>query len=526
MWLIIRKELFEHILTFRFIVGFIACNLLFGVITYVLAQDFVLRQQRIEAAKLQENDTRAGWQTWSFVRPTVFKEPSPLSVFATAGGRQYGSRVWISHSRVPMFTEDEAAGGTDSDFLGFFFTFDFVTIAGLFISLMALLFSFDLVSGEKERATLRLLLSYSVQRSILFISKFLGSLLALAVVVASATILSIIVLTLVVGTPMTPEDWLSLAAMFLAGLLYGAVFVALGLLISTRMHTTASSLIVCMMVWIGFVLILPSALAFYSSEFGMSGDAREFDRNMTALNTEYSPLIYRFGYDPRDYEFMANVHGGRDGQIVYRMMGDNARRRLSAIRPEALEAQYAYAERRFGIEQAYHDQRQAKTALSANLLRLSPISSYANLLNAIARADYASHEDFMAQSRRYREQVIAYIRGKGGYDSDRWFTNDEPTALHRDFANLAETMTLAQQGAIFAGAEYPDIHNQFKLFMEAMDKDPKRRLNLSDLPAFSWRRPDLGEALAQASLDLILLVSLAAVCIALSAISFNSYDPR
>jgi ABC-type transport system involved in multi-copper enzyme maturation permease subunit len=526
MWLIIRKELFEHILTFRFIVGFIACNLLFGVITYVLAQDFLLRQERIEAAKVQENETRAGWQTWSYVRPTVFKESSPLSVFATAGGRQYGSRVWISHSRVPVFTEDEATGGTDSDFLGFFFTFDFVTIAGLFISLMALLFSFDLVSGEKERATLRLLLSYSVQRSILFISKFLGSLLALAVVVASATILSIIVLTLVVGTPMSPEDWLSLAMMFLAGLLYGAVFVALGLLISTRLHTTASSLIVCMMAWVGLVLLLPSAIAFFTSEFGLSRDARDFDRNMSALLEEYSPQMFLFGYDPRDYEFLANVHGGRDGQIVYRMVGDNARKRLRPLLPQALAAQNAYAEKRFGLEEAYRARRQEKTALSVNLLRISPVSSYANLLNAIARADMASHEDFMAQARRHREEVIAYIRGKGGYESDRWFTNDVPNALHRDFVNLAETMTLQEMGAFFTGEQAQEFHLKFKGFMDAMDRDPARRLNLSDLPAFEWKRPDLFSALTHAATDLILLIAVAAVFITLSAISFNRYDPR
>lgn len=526
MWLIIRKELFEHILTFRFIVGFVACNLLFGVITYVLAQDFLLRQERIRASVVQENDNRAGWQTWSFVRPTIFKEPSPLSVFATAGGHQYGSRVWISHSRIPVFTEDESAGGTDSDFLGFFFTFDFVTIAGLFISLMALLFSFDLVSGEKERATLRLLLSYSVQRSILFVCKYLGALLALAVVVVSATILSVIVLNMVTGAALVADDWASLAAMLCAGMLFGSVFIALGLLISTRMHGTASSLVVCMMVWVGLVLVLPSAIAFFTSEFGMSADSREFERNMTALNAEYLPLMNTFGYDPQDHEFIANVHGGRDGQIVYRMLGDNARRRLATKQAPALQAQYEYAEKRFGLEQAYHARRRAKTDLSVNLLRLSPVSSYANLLNAIARADFGSHERFMTQARRFREEVIAYIRGKGGYTNDRWFTNDEPNALHREFATWAEEYTLADQGRIFTGDEYPDLHQQFKKFMDAMDQDPKRRLTLSDMPAFVWRRPALGEALSTAAVDLLLLVSAAAVCIALSAISFNGYDPR
>ena len=193
MWTIIRKEAFENFLTLRFIIGFAASVIALGLVTYVLTQDFLLEWEIAEAAEYDQEQEIQSWEVYSQVRPTIIKQPSLLAVFGSDLGRSWGKRVFISHTRIPVFTSDETSSGTTADFLGFFYSFDFVTVVQIFISLLALLFSFDLICGEKQRGTLKLVLSNSTKRTTVYAGKFFGALLTLAPVVLAGFAMSYLI---------------------------------------------------------------------------------------------------------------------------------------------------------------------------------------------------------------------------------------------------------------------------------------------------------------------------------------------
>jgi hypothetical protein len=305
-------------------------------------------------------------------------------------------------------------------------------------------------------------------------------------------------------------------------LLAGA-FAAVGMLISSLTHRTATSLIVCMIVWVFLVLVLPSAVGFVSTEFGFSEDAREFNRSLRTLYQEYDERIWLVRYYDRDYFLMANNQGGEDGQTICRIIGDNATKFLMGLLPQAISAQNEFAAKRFDLESHYYATRKAKTELTDNLMRLSPSSLYGNIVNAFTRTDTDAHEDFIARARRYREEVIEFIRSNSGYTSKRWFTNDVEDTPYRDLVRRAETMTQSEMGMAF---QDPQLVPQFMRWVEEAMTDPARRLDLSGMPRFRMEQPSLAAALASASFDILLLVVFTAVCITLTYIRFFRYDPR
>jgi len=120
-----------------------------------------------------------------------------------------------------------------------------VTLASLFVPLVALVLSHDAIVGERERNTLGLLLSMPVSRAEVVLAKFVGRGTALALSVA-----------LGIGTAVAfaaPAQRAVLLSLVLPTLLLGLAFLAIGMLISTLSprQTVAASLVV--VVWFGLV---------------------------------------------------------------------------------------------------------------------------------------------------------------------------------------------------------------------------------------------------------------------------------
>ena len=121
-----------------------------------------------------------------------------------------------------------------------------------------MLFAFDMVSGEKEKGTLRQSLSNSLKRPILIIGKWIGGFTSLILPFLIAVLLGTILVTLSPLVQMNGEDWVRLGLFLLSSVIYLAVFFSLGLLISSLVHRSSSSLVICLFLWAMLVFLIPS----------------------------------------------------------------------------------------------------------------------------------------------------------------------------------------------------------------------------------------------------------------------------
>lgn len=121
------------------------------------------------------------------------------------------------------------------------------------IPLIALMLSFDALVGEFERGTMMLLLTYPVSRWQVIIGKFIGHTLILFIAIFAGYGGSMLIMTLVTGGSL--EGWQAYATMMFSSLILGAIFIALGYLVSVLVKERATAAGTAIGLWLIFVVL-------------------------------------------------------------------------------------------------------------------------------------------------------------------------------------------------------------------------------------------------------------------------------
>ena len=127
------------------------------------------------------------------------------------------------------------------------------------VPLIALLISHDAIVGEIDRGTMTLLLSYPVRRSQVLVGKFLGHIAILAFATCVGYGLAAVAL-LATGKAIGGGSWTAFTTMTASSVLLGAVFVAIGYLVSALVRDRGTAGGIAIGVWLVFVVIYDMAL--------------------------------------------------------------------------------------------------------------------------------------------------------------------------------------------------------------------------------------------------------------------------
>jgi Cu-processing system permease protein len=127
------------------------------------------------------------------------------------------------------------------------------------VPLIALLLSHDAIVGEMERGTMLLLLSYPIGRNQVILGKFLGHLAILSFATLFGYGAAAVALA-ATGTEIDATSWSSFISMLGSSVLLGAVFIAIGYLVSARVRERSTAGGIAIGIWLFFVLIYDMAL--------------------------------------------------------------------------------------------------------------------------------------------------------------------------------------------------------------------------------------------------------------------------
>jgi Cu-processing system permease protein len=127
------------------------------------------------------------------------------------------------------------------------------------VPLIALLISHDAIVGEIDRGTMTLLLSYPVRRSQVLFGKFLGHIAILAF--ATFVVYGLAAAALLAsGEAIGSGSWTAFVTMTASSVLLGAVFVAIGYLVSALVRDRGTAGGIAIGIWLVFVIIYDMAL--------------------------------------------------------------------------------------------------------------------------------------------------------------------------------------------------------------------------------------------------------------------------
>ena len=448
LWEIIKKEVHSNIITARFIVGFFICLMLISASTYVGIQDYERRLNDYNTAVREHRDEVLKVRVYSELRPRVDRKPNRLSIFSQGMDKRLGNTFRAELPAVPMIYDGQKHGAYNP-FLALFLSIDLTFIFQVVLSLLALLFAYDAISGEREAGTLRLMMSNSIPRSSVLIGKYLSALLSLFWPIAVSVIVALLMIMLSGKVSLTDGDFLRIFIIVFVSLLYVSLFYLIGLLISTKTQRTATSLMLAMFVWVFLTIVYPNAGAFLADHAIKFAPSEGRYSRITELWSE-------FGRDRDEYKKKVvpkhSTHGssssssqssGSSDTLLYYVFESKAVN--GNYKPEstvdALKQYYQYVEplrirtayRTWQIrKQALDESYERKQRLTMNLLRLSPMVIYDNASATLAGADLGSIMHFVEQVRKYRESFIQYLNDQRAFSSVQWFkygdgkTEDKP----------------------------------------------------------------------------------------------------
>lgn len=248
---IVKKEILGNLVSYKFYVVILLSAVLVATSFFVMSRDFKGRLADYQLIKPEPG------------APIAVVPPNPLSIFAK------GLEESLTRSFEVGATGTEVRAGQTSGnvIFAFFPTPDLVYIIKVVLSLVALLFGFDAVSREKEAGTLKLTLSNAVSRSSLLIGKWAGNFLSLTVPFLLVTGLGLAVMSFDPDLRLSPAGLGRFALILAAGLVYIALFLSLGLLVSSLVRRSATSLIVLLLVWSVLVFVLPNLGTLLARQF-------------------------------------------------------------------------------------------------------------------------------------------------------------------------------------------------------------------------------------------------------------------
>lgn len=248
---IVRKEILANLVSSKFYVVILLSTVLIATSFFVMARDFKGRLADYQIIRPEPG------------APIAVLPPQPLSIFAK------GLEDSLTRSfEVATTGIDVRAGQASGNVIfSFFPTPDLAYIIKVVLSLVALLFGFDAVSREKEEGTLKLTLANAVPRSSLLLGKWAGNFLSLAVPFLLAAGLGLALMSFDPDLRLSGPELGRLVLILAAGLVYIALFLSLGLLVSSLVRRSATSLVVLLLVWAALVFVLPNLGTLLARQF-------------------------------------------------------------------------------------------------------------------------------------------------------------------------------------------------------------------------------------------------------------------
>lgn len=417
---IVIRELYDHLSSLRFALTTLLILILMIVNAVVYLGEYkqrvgIYRGRTIASQNRLQSRCETLYDLVLRGPGHLYKKPSPLS-FCADGGEKHlldevrGStegrtRRWWNGDTSYEFTEIWALAyppnvdilfiaeqvPSEKSIMPNYIKIDWGFVTAVLLSFMGILFTFDSISGEQERGTLRLMLSNSISRSAVICGKFLGAFFTITMPFLIGAIVSISIIYLSGAVPFNSNHWVRLGLIVCVALIYTSIFIFLGILISSRVRESSTSLAILLLIWTVWVVLLPNALGSLGNRLHTRPSAREF---------------------------MARARDSREdlqGRYFARIK-EPPKRETPATIATALGAEYVNkdAELRDRLHTGYLSTELRQIQAARSLTRISPAAIVQYAFEGLAGTGLPRHLDFISQTRQYAKQFRQFL-----IDTDR-----------------------------------------------------------------------------------------------------------
>jgi len=440
------------ILDFRFVIASLLFLVLIPLGMYVSRKDY---EQRLANYNLEHQMYRQkyGKEVSSKVEVQGFRPPSVLSIFALGLDHYIPDKIITSRTGVFGTAKDIRAGDSPSLLFG---RMDLLFNVCFVASLVALAFTFNSISGEKQAGTLGLMLANSIPRSHILLSKIAGTYVSLLIPFVMSLLIASIILELSQDISiLLPQLYPSYLIILVVTLVFILTMVTLGVLISGMTQKPIISITVSLFVWVIMVLALPKvspmlARIIYPVETEQVVSLRKqmvLDDIQKTYIQESTKIHNKYQHIPKE---LIIKYFAWKGALTAKL-----REELGSVIPfdaELTVLSKKYQERinyEIGpIVQNHRNKMNIQNTIAMNISRLSPASCYTYLVSGLSNTGTREFDKFMENAQEFQDEVKKAIYDN--YQLRVWKSGSQRTTLrdppdtvpdmHYRYANMAEIL--------------------------------------------------------------------------------------
>lgn len=395
-WTIVKRELLSHIQSLRFSASFILCVVMMAASIHLLTEKQAQPENQVVAnggIRLHEwnSDTLDHLARHG---PVLYRREPTLGVLCIGLGNKMSISANASaydqpqHSPRLPFLHNSAAL--------LFPAFDYCLIVGIVVSLIAIVFTYDLIAGDRENGTLKLTLANSVSRHSVLYAKWLGSFLSFLAGYIPGLLLILLYMTLHPSISLRTEDYVSILTIDILSVLYAACFFSLGLLVSCWCKNSRTSLLTLLMLWTVLTLIIPGFSAYLGATLRPASPSYEIAKQVQEIKWE------------------ANMKA--EEKLITYLTRQNATAipendaRFDAYWNHVFREEIRSSYRDISSIRHPHTQKLSRQIeLSKSISCLSPFSSFVYLTSDLCHTGLASNLYFRRLVDKYQGKFIGYI---------------------------------------------------------------------------------------------------------------------
>ena len=418
---IIAREFLNNILNLRFMVGLVLCVIITVACVIILSHDY---RQEMEDYYIRVNLQDEFLSNYAY-RAGLFRmipRQKPPERFRPL---------------IIGISGDENVESLDDNPLPILFPpFDFLFIVTIIMSLLAILFSYDTISGERQSGTLRLVIANSISRTKILFGKLVGGAASLLIPFILSLLVGALYISINPSIQWDGSAWAELALLTAASITFITLFYLLGLMVSTFSRYSTTSILNCLFLWILLILVIPNMCPYISAQLYripsiketqrrdeeierhslkvarelMKESAKKFRGNYGKLFSEFESM--KFGgvgllIDAKpEHRKAAQQRADADPEFkammdAFREEGEKAREELIRIREES-DMLWEDLETRAALQ----------TKLAKNLACISPFANFVYVARDLTGTGLRSLEHFEQTKDEYKNQLRPYFNKK------------------------------------------------------------------------------------------------------------------
>jgi ABC-type transport system involved in multi-copper enzyme maturation permease subunit len=401
--ILVVKELRAILRSPKFAAAFGVCSLLLLLSVVVGIQEYRATAAQYALGMELNRQTLRSQASWMGLSSNAYRAPDPMQVLATGIANNIGRFSAIS-ATSPVKLRHSVY--TDEPLYALFGPVDPAFVVAVVFSLMAILFSYDAINGERESGTLQLAFANPIPRRVFVAAKFAGSWLGLAIPL-SIPVLIATALIQMSGVPLLPAAWVRYAAFWGFSYLLLTFFLAFGLFTSAIVRRSSSSFLIALAGWVVLVFLIPRLAVLAAGDLRPAPSAAEVDaeRDLFAKDQwdeHLRTLASRWQERSKGSEGMREdeaLRSRKEKMPEWRAEDDADRIRIQRVIDEQATR----------LQEQRENALRAQQALAVSLARVSPVSAYTFAVTALAGTGPDLLEETQDSMRRYREVLTTYV---------------------------------------------------------------------------------------------------------------------